>query len=330
MIEGPHTTFEGPYQIRVFINYVDMDNWTANADLAGRTFNTLAFLNSVFNPFQIYFIGENYSCEGNYQILPGNTNSEHLHAGAIDIFDRGDTGGQTGYGFYIPNDFLETTGSENGVPASQSFVIIHEMGHQLGLSHTFYPEGATGGTGCYELTTTCSSGNSPCFCCGDFVCDTPISQQNITASSDCSSSLSPSGLPLAVFRNYMSYTVPGRCRDQFSPGQVARMWDYLAKAPVLLAVQAQPLIYPANTPSGTSGDIIVESGELIINSPLEMLPGSKIFVEKGAKLTINSTITGACGKMWKGIIVEGDASDNSQSVANTLSGACPGEGVGTI
>ncbi len=44
-----------------------------------------------------------------------------------------------------------------------------------------------------------------------------------------------------------------------------------------------------------------------------MLPGSSIRVKKGAKLVVASTITAACGQMWQGIIVEGDAFDSSQS-----------------
>ena len=304
-LEGPHETFTGPYQVRIYVNYVNVNNWTANADLVLRTTKIVNHLNNIYNPYHIFFVGDN-SCEVAYGIVT-NPNESHsnIHPGFIDIFDIGDAGGQSGYAYDVPNNYLEVSGSDGIGPASQSEVIIHEIGHCLGLSHIFYD-------GCDESVNSCASGALPCYCCGDYVCDTPISPQNITVSTDCSVSTNPVGLQPVTFRNYMSYSTPGRCRDQFTEGQVKRMWDYLAKAPTLLNVQPVT-IFPNNVPTSTTGDIIIESGELVINSTLSMLPGSKIVVKPGASLRINATITGACDKMWEGIIVEGTTLDITQS-----------------
>ncbi|MCC6411638.1 MAG: hypothetical protein IT270_08265, partial [Saprospiraceae bacterium] len=43
-----------------------------------------------------------------------------------------------------------------------------------------------------------------------------------------------------------------------------------------------------------------------------MLPNARIYVRPGAHLKVNATITGACGSMWGGIVVEGTLFDGSQ------------------
>jgi hypothetical protein len=92
----------------------------------------------------------------------------------------------------------------------------------------------------------------------------------------------------------MSYTNPGDCRNQFTSEQAKRMRTYLELAPVLQSAQIKTTNYPGTIPSSFSGNIIVHSGELLVNSQINMLPGSTIRVKRGAKLRISSTITAAC------------------------------------
>ena len=110
----------------------------------------------------------------------------------------------------------------------------------------------------------------------------------------------------------LSYT----CRNSFTPGQVERMRAMLAEAPKLQEVLHQTITATGPLPGGVYGNLIIESGtEVDINDPVEMMPGTYIYVEKGAKLTVRSTITGACGGMWQGIRVEGSLL-NPQASAN--------------
>lgn len=315
-IQGPHTEYEGPYYVRLFINYVQTPNnlWTQNVDLTSRTAGILERLNAAYNQHDIYFIGLTEPCNAPFQVITeSNYAASNLHTDALDIFDRGDSGGAAGYAFSVPSAYCEVSGAYGTLPASQSEVVVHEVGHCLGLSHIFTGSGLGE---CVETGGLCQNSEPDCYCCGDYVCDTPVSPQSITVSTDCSQSVSPVGLPLEVFRNYMSYADPGPCRDRFTPGQARRMWAYLALAPALQSIRLQDVVYPASTPSGISGNVVVESGELTISSPLQMLPGSTIRVKKGAKLRVASTITAACGKMWQGIIVEGDAFDPGQLPVN--------------
>ncbi len=304
-IQGPHTEYEGPYYIRTFINFVQTpaDPWTTSVNLSNRANGILAKLNAVYNQHNIYFIGEDFSCNPGFDVITEtNFSPSHIHETALDIFDLGDEGSPGGVAYGVPNTYCEVTGSDSLGPASQSEIIIHEVGHCLGLSHTF--TGMDIGE-CLETVSGCQNNDHACYCCGDYVCDTPISQQTITINSDCSQSISPSGLAPEAFRNFMSYATPGRCRDLFTHGQVRRMWAYLALDSNLQYIQLQEVTYPGATPSGVCGNIIVETGHLVIDSPIEMLPGATIRVKKGARLTVTSTITGACGQLWQGIIVEG-------------------------
>lgn len=104
-------------------------------------------------------------------------------------------------------------------------------------------------------------------------------------------------------------------RDRFTPEQIKRVRTYLEQSTVLQGMQVKTVEMPGGTLSNPSGKIIVEQDEYVVNSTLEMLPGATIRVKPGARLKVQSTITGACGKMWQGIIVEGDPQDETQDPA---------------
>ncbi len=87
------------------------------------------------------------------------------------------------------------------------------------------------------------------------------------------------------------------------------MKHYLENSATLADMQLPPIYNPSTVPSSPSGDIVIEKGEsFTVNSTLEMLPGASITVEPGGSLEVYSTITGACGQMWQGIIVIGKPS----------------------
>lgn len=206
-IQGPHTEYEGPYYIRVFVNYVQAPNslWTQGMDLSSRTDGILDRLNSAYNKHDIYFIGSSDPCSASYQVITNaNYSASNLHTDALDIFDKGNNGSPAGFSFNVPNTYCEVSGAYDvqpagQLPASQSEVVVHEVGHCLGLSHTF--TGSDPGE-CMETGGLCPGSDSKedCYCCGDYVCDTPVSPQNITVSADCSQSISPPDLPPRSFQ----------------------------------------------------------------------------------------------------------------------------------
>lgn len=99
-------------------------------------------------------------------------------------------------------------------PNQSGRTLTHEVGHYLGLQHTFY-----GGCG----------GNSPadCLSAGDEVCDTPpVSAPSIGCTSQPNTCTeTPVDLPDMVY-NHMDYT-DDLCRVMFTEGQADRMHFYL-------------------------------------------------------------------------------------------------------
>ncbi|MBK8920466.1 MAG: hypothetical protein IPM81_03015 [Saprospirales bacterium] len=144
-----------------------------------------------------------------------------------------------------------------GQPAAYGGLLAHEMGHYLGLYHTFQ-----GG---------CS--NDDCLLQGDRVCDTPPDQATFTACpfNSCQTDAdAPAPNPFTTDQNdpaenFMDYT-PFSCMYQFTEGQGARMRYFLSGTRTSLlqsigCLQACPIpVNAAIIPSATKllvGDTLV-------------------------------------------------------------------------
>lgn len=342
-----HDDPSGPFHIKTYVNFVvappPAAPWISAPNAETRAAQVVDYLNSIYNKYNIFFHpGE--GCENNenkifeYDFGSSQANVSLLRAAnpnsvhdGLDIYilDE-DAGGAQGVAYDVPNTFCHIEGKEaDGTPAGLSSVLVHEVGHCLGLSHTFtshitYPGSSSTAcnqtvSGCFDNSQQacdCPPGVSPGYCCGDYVEDTPInnSVEQITAGNDCQP-INQGIDPLLVL-NFMSYVEPRTCRIEFTPDQAKRMRVYLENSITLDPIKIKDISIPGGTPSNPSGNIIVESGEFVVSATLEMLPDAVIRVKRGATLKVQSTITGACGQLWRGIIVEGTQQDLTQSLAN--------------
>ncbi|MEY4829709.1 MAG: hypothetical protein RLZZ562_1505 [Planctomycetota bacterium] len=107
-----------------------------------------------------------------------------------------------------------------GAPYNQGRTCTHEVGHFLGLYHTF--QGGCGTTSCYTT--------------GDRICDTQSEQ---SARFGCPVGATSCGTP-DPFRNYMDYT-DDTCMTNFTAEQAARMRCTLANYRPNLGVPGGPL-----------------------------------------------------------------------------------------
>jgi len=94
----------------------------------------------------------------------------------------------------------------SAVPYDQGRTATHEVGHYLGLEHTFSPQGS------------CGSQAAPgCYSDGDLICDTlPQASPNFGCPASASSCSTPD-----PFHNYMDYT-DDLCMEEFSVEQSRR------------------------------------------------------------------------------------------------------------
>lgn len=217
-------------------------------------------------------------------------------------------------------------------------ILAHEVGHYLGLFHTWGPDSYSSLTPwwieCHGM---------PCAENGDFICDTNPMVRN-TAYTNCSNNTCDS---LDAFHdptdNYMSYTKV--CWSKFTSEQIVRMKSILENqrplihsTPNILASGIKNFIEDTEINTNTtwststlpndgdvrSGNINIYNGATLnINSGVivTMCKNSKIFVHPGGKLNLKGTVRSDIPGDWDGIIVHGSTSTHTAGIVSCNSPA---------
>ena len=208
-----------PYVVQIFVHIL-RNHDGSNAAMSDATLRVnLDRMAAFYRPHNICFtfVGrdfiDNTEWNTNYSTADiGALHAVNPHSDAIDIYvHRNDFEGSGGNAYDIPS-------SKCSVSANSSFNFEHEMGHCLGLLHTFED----------FMGAECPDG-SGCGSDGDFVCDTPADfsgSQNMssgctytgTQTINCNGSTQTYNPPTT---NIMSYWAA--CYALFTAGQGARM-----------------------------------------------------------------------------------------------------------
>lgn len=171
------------------------------------------------------------------------------------------------YGILIRHDAIGSIETAN----YDGRTLTHEMGHSLGLLHTF--QGGWGGDGCH--TTDCASN-------GDYCCDTPPSpeatwscNQNLNGCSDVPANDTYGFDAKDQIENYMSYN---SCQNMFSKDQRDLIQDNLDGNIDFL----EDLVHPSNiTASGINeidqlckADFILSDYQICSNNTITLIDDS--------------------------------------------------------
>ena len=282
--------------------YAD-DNGTNQAISEETLKSEILFTNTIFNQGDICFViagieFRNSTVYNNPVTDPGNTNySSQTVSDAFTVFIVRTIDGQTGnngvFGWVpsTPSSYMVTRTAGFGVRRT----FVHEMGHGLGLHHTFKGTGnQAADPGCHELVNG-SNGSS----CGDLVADTPADPYV-----RCGDVISGCSFPYTApacqdangssyapqMNNFMSYWPNFGCnRTVFTAGQYDKMRTTIDNNPFLSSY-----IAPATV---VLTDGTVNSGTLNRAAESTILAGSffgsgTYFINGSAKATLSAgTVT---------------------------------------
>ncbi len=180
----------------------------------------------------------------------------YIDPSRIDLFLFANDKLNGGVASGIPGGALKIGGFAFGSNLVTSHVISHEMGHCLGLYHTFQGMACASSVSCPELVD-----GSNCTTCGDFVCDTPADPQTFqvnqstciwNGTANCSGSTTDANGDTYVPRTdlIMAYIAPV-CMQVHTAGQGARMKDMIANSSLLQATLTtnETVIYMKDNPN---------------------------------------------------------------------------------
>ncbi|MFN3850483.1 MAG: M43 family zinc metalloprotease [Spirosomataceae bacterium] len=260
------------YVLRIFVHILRNNDGTNAATTPEQLKNDLLLMGSFFKPHNICFafVGYDYMDNTTLNTAMNFSSTTHQntilgfnrHTDAIDIYVHKGATASGGYAYGIPTTAFSVVQSAN-------FNFYHEMGHALGLYHTFETfQGAE-----------CPDGSN-CNTAGDLICDTAADfagSQNSSIgctytgnmSTNCNGATRTYNPPTT---NIMSYWAS--CYAQFTAHQGTRMRYFISLATNAGGLFQNHLISDNSSLSGFFGNPTNYTGEMRVAVKNEINVGS--------------------------------------------------------
>jgi len=298
------------YIVRIFFHIIRRSNGTGGQtpQEVDAAFN---ILQSDYQPYGICFFlvgvdeirDDNTYNNDNPAFFVPNKNGDgkfdnfapNAHSDAIDIYlfanDKLSGGllGPSAAG--IPASALVIGGNQYNTNLVTSHVLPHEVGHCLGLYHTFH--GMCGEGGCSELVD-----GSNCSVCGDFVCDTPAAPQTFHVDehtcewdgTTCNGfNTDANGDAYNPNNSLIMAYIPPTCMPQYhTPGQAARMKAVMDNSSILQNVVSLNAATYSNKTIITN-TTVTSCGGLNVEGVTVALLSGKLMVEAAGDVNVKNT-----------------------------------------
>ena len=301
------STIQSCVYINVYFHFLRKSDGTGGQN--SPIINTvMANLASAYSTFNVYFISKGYDEIKNdsyynmynddaslyNSLVVTNTVLNSINIYLLDDYSHF-SGGKAAT---IPSTAL-VVGGNNGVQVySSTLVVAHEMGHCLGLYHTFEEYFGK------ELVN-----ESNCTNAGDLICDTPAQPKELTFAVDANCQAIKTAIDAngqiyqPDYSNIMNYVLPS-CMNHFTNGQGVRFNEIIANSPVLAPVISTPIISGPSTICTNAGQYSIPGlSGLTVTWSSSNTSGLTIDVNGLAtrvgnfngSIIITATINGGCG-----------------------------------
>lgn len=277
-----------PYTVKIFVTVFADNNGSNRAAPDDDILRQVQNMANQFQPQNICFVlggirQMNDSDLNNHDANDSTENTELppvLVDGFLNIFIHNALPGYNGNAYSIPNTYLSMSGS---AIKSQTFIgiLAHEMGHCLGLYHTFEPWKDKFGNPTNKENVDRSGNCKNCTTAGDVLCDTPADDNGGVNSScvyigtgkdACNTSYTPLTNNLMAYGNYS-------CINTFTTEQGARMRTFLTTDNSLTPFLVHDILY-----------IPILSNYTISSGTAYTIAREVVYVSDGsANLTVNGT-----------------------------------------